>query len=245
MKTEEVIRQPRTPGQMVARSLQSLAPTAIELVDHKGRRVPLSSAGHVLHSGRRYSLRITPPVTLDADLEDVEVLTPPEFVRVDKEVRETDSMGNRVRAIPFRVRLDLGTRVSRPGSIRGDELVVHFRFRIESGKEMPRVTLPVVVRPGLSLALFAVLGSLLGVLAPVVFTEFFGHGSGEDDTFIEKLTTWATDPRLWFGLLGLGVLVLFVFGWIAYQLRGRSKELHMMFHERYFPPQPQPEKEQA
>jgi hypothetical protein len=91
MKTEEITREPRAAAHLVSRALQDLAPLHAEVLDGRGKRVPLSSAGYVLHAGRKYRLRIVPPP--DADLLGLQVITPPDFLKVGHEVAGTDEHG--------------------------------------------------------------------------------------------------------------------------------------------------------
>src|SRR5687767_2553467 len=132
MKTEEVIREPKPASQLVSRALQDLAPLAAEVLDDRGRKAPLSSAGYVLRSGGKYRLRIHTPK--DSDLQDVRVIIPPEFLSVDQPVATRDERGSAVAEVRFRVRHEPGAAVYRLGNVRCDTLEVELQFRPGSGK---------------------------------------------------------------------------------------------------------------
>ena len=62
MQTESIQRTPATHcPHAVSRALQDLAPDVCVIVDRRGKPVPLSGAGYVLHFGHAYHLRVVSP----------------------------------------------------------------------------------------------------------------------------------------------------------------------------------------
>lgn len=232
MKTENITREPRRAAQSVSRALQDLAPLSCELLDARGRRVPLSSAGYVLRAGNKYRLRVTPA---DNDLIAVQVISPPDFLIIDPEVTDHDAAGRCVRDIPFRVRLDLGAAVYRFGNVRCDDLEITCKFRPESGKHSPKYCHPVVVRPGLALVSLAAVGSILSLVAPLFLSELSNGSIMESTDFMARISHWLTNPVFWLCLGLIAAVLLSVYGFSLFQLLQRSKELCELFQERYTP----------
>jgi hypothetical protein len=233
MKTEEVTREPRTACQVVSRALQDLAPVRAEVVDGRGKRVPLSSAGYVLRTGKKYRLRIIPPP--DTDLLGMKVIAPPDFIRVGEEVISTNERGQPVRDLPFRVRPELGATVYKFGNVRSDELEITFQYQPESGKHAPHYTYPIVVRPGWGLVCLAVAGTVLTLLGPIIGHELFAGSKSGDASFLDKLGHWLTDLRFWLFPALILLVLLLVYGYSLFQLHQRSNELRASFEERYPP----------
>lgn len=233
MQTEQATREPRRGGQPVARALQELAPLACELVDRHGRRVPLTSAGHLLRAGRKYRLRVVGPN--DPDLTSVEVPAPPSFLAVGPAVATTDGDGNKVHEFPVRAHKDLKTALLKAGSTECDDLDVAFHFRRDSGKHDLTLTCPVLVQPGLLLVFFAVLAVAAGLFVPVVVRDLFGATSAA--SLGEKLVQWLGDFRLWIFLALVAAWSLGCCAWSLYQRHRRTRELREAFERRY-PPLP-------
>jgi hypothetical protein len=226
MQTEATTFSPRLLPQVVSRSLQDLAPVSVTIVDTNDRPVSLSEAGYVLHTGRKYRLRICPPTE---DLQDVRLISPPEFLFLGSERKFTDAEGRLCYEYTLRVRFNLGAWFS---SLRFDELDVELQFTPNSGKQAPLQTIYLVVRPGLGPLVLAALGSAAAIVAPVLFSELL-VGKGEETPFGEKLRAWALGPIPWLTLAGLLGVVGGVYGWIRHQLRQRASELQRRFLERY------------
>jgi hypothetical protein len=228
MKTEEVARQMRRPGQVVSRALQDLAPLAAEVINERGQGVPLSTAGYVLRAGGRYRLRILMPA--DGDLLAVQVIAAADFVCVFPEVVTPDDHNRRIHDIPFQVKRELRATLYRPVSC--DKIEVHLNFRPDPGKAAPPCSYPLVVRPGLSLVSVTVVVSLLSVFAPVLLHGFFKENLAELD-FWTQLGDWLADPRLWVALVIIASVPLLVYGISLWQLARRARELRLRFDERY------------
>jgi hypothetical protein len=169
MKTEEESIQSRGPRHAVPASLQELAPLSATIIDARGHPVPVSAAGFLLRAGRSYRLRIISPP--DSDFISAKILAPPDFIHTSTEDSDTDQ-GQRVRDLPFRVRQNLSGSLLKLGGLLTDELEVRLHFRSGSGKSLPLLSYPIVVRPGPELllgalvtALVSAAGSLLVALA--------------------------------------------------------------------------------
>jgi hypothetical protein len=226
MQTEATTFSPRLLPQVVSRSLQDLAPCRLTLVDANDRPVPLSAAGYVLHTGRRYRLRVCPPTE---DLQDVRLNLPPEFIILGSERKFTDAEGRLCYEYPLRVRFNLGAWIT---SLRFDEIDVELQFKPASGKDAPPQPIALVVRPGLGPIVLTALGSIAAIVVPVILSELLG-GKGDETSLGEKLRAWSLGPIPWLILAGVLGVVGGVYGWIRHQLRQRANELQRRFFERY------------
>jgi hypothetical protein len=224
MKTEEEPIQARSPRHAAPASLQELAPLAAAIIDHRGRPVPVCSAGFVLRAGRSYRLRVAPPP--DADFLGAKIQTPPDFIRPDAEVSGTDQ-GQSVRDLPFRVRQDLRGSLLKLGGVLTDELKVRLHFRGGSGKAPPPLPYPIVVRPGRELLLGALLTALLSAAGSLLLPELLSPEK------TKGLGFWVYSG---FALAGLLLaLVLAAYALASFQLGQRTRDLRDAFNER-FPP---------
>jgi hypothetical protein len=95
----------------------------------------------------------------------------------------------------------------------------------------------VVVRPGLPLVLLAVLGTVLGLAAPVLVHELFGPGTAAAGDLWARARLWLGDVRLWVALALTAAVAAAVYVNTLIQLRQRSAELRREFEESYPPVQ--------
>jgi hypothetical protein len=233
MKTEEIqrTRRSRDPNE-VSRALQELTPLSCEIVDRRGRPVPLSSAGYVLRFGKSYHVRIVPAFK-DEDIKEVRIINPPSFITVENELCELDDRGRRVRAIPFKVSLDLWTHMRKLGmGVYGDELEIVHYFHPAARREADAVLCPIVARPRWLVVFVAVLLGLALIVLEKLVSGFF---SPEQPTqhlrlFLEPAFRW--DSWLW--LTGIALLVWAIVTLVnLLLLYRRSRELRTEFLERY------------
>src|SRR5258708_31149964 len=148
MKTEEIQRTSRNrdPSE-VSRALQELTPFSCEIVDRRGRAVPLSSAGYVLRFGRSYRLQIRSPFP-DDDVESVRIISPPAFLKLEPELREIDEQGRSVRTIPITVSIGWLAPLARLNlGVHGDELEISYQFLPGVFRHPPIFLCPIVARP--------------------------------------------------------------------------------------------------
>jgi hypothetical protein len=228
MKTEEVTRQSRPGAQVVSRALEDLGFLSAEVINDRGYKVPLSTAGYVLHTGRKYRLRLLTPE--DGDVSGVQSSGSTDILTVDSPFETRDEDNRQVHEISFRVKRDLGSAVFRP--VWCDEIEVNLQFRPESGKRAPCVSYPVVVRPGLGLATLGFLASLASIVTPVLLRR--ETVAGWD--FWSHLGEWLEDPLLWLILVAFLIFPVFVYGNSLWQLGRRGRELRRQFEDKYLSP---------
>jgi hypothetical protein len=231
MQTEAAAFPPKGKATVVSRALQDLVPISSQIVDHRGKPVALSMAGFVLHARRKYRLRIITPA--DEDLLGIQMISSPDFLKVDREVLTRDDQGRQVHDIPFRVHFDLGVSTYLLGNIRCDELEVHLRFKPESGKDAPPCKYPIVVRLGIWLALAGILVSLLAPFVPVLMEVRFADQATKSGDFWTELQEWWTDGRFWFVAIIVLTIVVVIYSISFLRLYYRSKELTEQFREQY------------
>jgi hypothetical protein len=233
MKTEEIRRTLRSgdPNE-VSRALQELTPLSCVIVDRRGRPVPLSSAGYVLHFGKSYRLRIRPPFDED-DVESVRIISPPSFLAVEPEVRETDEQGRPVRSIPFRVSVGWLNQISRLNmGILSDALDISYNLRPGLFRQPPIYACPIVARPVWTVVIVAVVMGLFGVLLQRIVTDFTfaEHRAESIRLFLEPLLRW--DSWLW--LAGIAAVVWLVVTLVnSVALYRRSRDLENAFRDEF------------
>jgi hypothetical protein len=233
MKTEEIQRtaRGRNPNE-VSRALQELTPLSCEIVDRRGRPVPLTAAGYVLRFGRTYRLRVQPPFP-DDEIESVRIVTPPPFVTIEPEMREVDERGRSVRTIPFKVTASWLSQISRlNATVLGDEFDISYHFRPGVLRAPPTYLCPVVARPVWTAVLIAVVVGLFWVVLQRLLTDFLfpEHRAETMRLFLESLLRW--DSWLW--LLSIAVPVwLLITGLHWFALYRRSRELASEFEAQY------------
>jgi hypothetical protein len=233
MKTEEIERKPRglDPNE-VSRALQELQPLSWELLDRRGRQVPLTSAGYVLRFGHAYHLRLVSPFRCE-EIEHVRLDNPAPFLAVEPSVHEQDDQGRSVHILPFRVKLDLWSILRRLGmTVSGDELEVRHQFKPNVYRHAEPFLCPIVVRPRWATVLVAVLGGLLLMVVERLVSNLFAPASANqnlDDLFYaaEQRTTW------WYFLAIAGAVWLLVNVVNLFLLYRRSRELRQNFRELY------------
>lgn len=234
MKTENIQRTPASHDpHAVSRALQDLTPDTCTIVDRRGKPVPLSGAGYVLHFGGSYHLRVVSPFR-DDDLQEICVVNVPAFVTVGPELRDVDEEGRSVRMLPMKVSSDwlsIWSLLRRFGlGVDADELEIVQRFKPGVFREAPPFLCPVVARPHWS-ALFALV--FVGLLF-VVLQKTLDHALALDadrlGVFWQFLQRW--DSWLW--ILAVAFLiwsfVSFVNLCILYQ---RTRELRRHYREMY------------
>jgi hypothetical protein len=233
MITEETHRTPRArdPNE-VSLALQELTPLSCTIVDRRGRRVRLSSAGYVLRFGKSYRLRFLSSFR-EEDIAKIRIITPPAFVKVEEELREVDEQGRAIRSIPFKVSLDLWTHIRKLGmGVYSDHLEVAQNFRQGITDKATTFFCPIVARPRWTVVLVAVLLGLFFILLEKVVTGFFSPEQPSENVriFLEPVLR----VESWFWLLGIALVV-----WIFVNLVNlgllykRSRELRNLFRENY------------
>jgi len=233
MRTEEIQRTSRSrdPNEL-SRALQELTPLSCVIVDRRGRPVPLSSAGYVLRFGKSYHVRVLPPFK-DEEIREVRIINPPAFLTVENELCEVDDQGRKVRAIPFKVSLDLWTHMRKLGmGIYGDELEIAHYFHPAARREAPAFFCPIVARPRWTVVFVAVLLGLVFILLEKLVTGFFAPERPAENLrlFLEPVFRW--DSWLW--LAGIALLVWFGVTLVnLLLLYRRSRELRALFLEDY------------
>jgi hypothetical protein len=233
MKTEEIQRtvRGRDPNE-VSRALQELTPLSCAIVDRRGRPVPLSAAGYVLHFGVSYHLRLRLPFP-DEEIHNVRIINPPAFLKVEPELRERDDQGRPVRSIPFKVSLDLWTHLRKLGiGLYSDELEIVQYFRPGLFREAPPFFCPIVVRPRWMVVVVAVLLGIVFILLEKLVSGLFTPEQPTEKvrTFVEPLLRW--DSWLW--LFGIALVVWLCVSLLNLALLYKcSRELRNNFRESY------------
>lgn len=225
MITEEVTRQVRPGRQIVSPALEDLGFHSADVVNERGQKVTLSTAGYVLHTGRKYRLRLLKPD--NGDLLSVQSISTDILSVTATALESRDEQNQPVYEIPFRVKRDLGSALLRP--VYYDEIEVTLHYKPESGKRAPSMSYPIVVRPGLGLATLGFLASIAGIVAPV----FIKKESAAGLDFWRHLGEWVSDPLLWLILAVILIFPVFVYGNSLWQLGRRARELRRDFQQKY------------
>jgi hypothetical protein len=233
MKTEEIQRtaKGRDPNE-VSRALQDLTPLSCEIVDRRGRPVPLSAAGFVLRFGGRYRLRVQPPFPED-ELERLRIVTPPDFITLEPELREVDEQGRSVRTIPFKVSRGWLSQLSRLNAgVPSGELDISYEFRPGILRAPPTFQCPIVAFPVWGAVLVAVVLGLFWVMMQRLLTDFLfpEHRAETMRLFLESLLR--VDSWVWLISIAVPVwLLVTAINWLA--LYRRSRELASEFEQQY------------
>jgi hypothetical protein len=218
----------------ISLALQDLAPRSCTLVDAHGKEVPLSSAGYVLRFGQAYRLQVIPPFP-DADLEEVRILPPPDFVAVQPEVKLLDGQGRSVRTFAFRVQSDSSLYWKRfIPEVRAGELSIAYKFRPAVDRTVPPHDCPIIVRRGWLMVIVAAVFFVAGLIVQAMVEDLVKReptGQAAYQGFIVRaLRDWNVMGLL-FGVVFFVLLVgACVTMWLTYQ---RSRELRRLFRERY------------
>jgi hypothetical protein len=237
MKTEDIQRTQRSSDSFaVSRALQELTPHSCAIVDHRGRAVPLSSAGYVLRFGKSYRLQIISPLHGEA-IQEIRIFNEPPFIKTGPAALEHDAEGRLVRCLPFKVSLDywdLWTAAGKFGlGIYSDELEVMHLLKPGHNVDGPPVfRCPVIVRPGWYMFATAVVLALVCVLFEKLVR--FALSEAPIEERIESIRGPLSSMETWFLLGGIATaiwLLVTTFNlWLIYR---RSCELCNEFHEMY------------
>lgn len=230
MKTESASFNPLPASEVVPRSLQELVPQGCQVLDLRGRPVPLSSAGFVLADGHKYRIRCRPPA--DKDFQDAQILSPPEFLEVGQPIFGADEHSKTFLDFPVRVRKDKAAFITRLGNVRYETLEINFRFRVESGKHTPSYHCPIVVRPGWAFALLGLFGSLLFLVIHLLLQRWAQErNSGQDISWYLELLQ---SPIVWaIVFISVAAFVGAIFLWTGFWLYRRRRELRDEFRKAY------------
>jgi hypothetical protein len=211
MQTEELVRQTRpVDGLAVSRALQDLVPLSWQVTTERGKPVPLSSAGYVLHFGRTYLFRAAAAVER-GPLPDLRLACRPPFVTRRGDARTVSRHGRAVlRALPFAVTRPSGWFgvLKAPYEVFYDDLEVTCTFSDQpKGVEL---TCPVVVRMrwGLGFVVLVLLGLLFGTLlafVPRAWHEYMA-GSGLAADPVQLWVSVRDHPLFWLWPLATAVL---------------------------------------
>ena len=223
MDTVVTHQQPRIRPPVVSRSLQTLAPLSVALLDEHDRPVRLSSVGFVLHATRMYHLRVVPPP--DPDFQEIRLEFPPEFIELGGNDK-FDDQGCTTCELRLRVKFELGRWVR---TLPCGELDVQLVFSPASGKRRQRVPLPVVVRPGILPMIYGGAVSLITSALPMVGELL----TKSQEPLGQRLLSWLASPYPYFILGGAALVLACMYGWIWYQLRARCHELYTRYLQRY------------
>jgi hypothetical protein len=217
----------------VSRALQDLTPDVCTIVDRRGKAVPLSGAGYVLHFGRAYRLHVVSPFP-DGDLQEVCVVNVPAFLTVGPELRDVDEDGRSVRVLPLKVSTDwlsIWSLLRRFGlGVDADELEIVQRFKPGVFREAPPFLCPVIARPHWTVLFAFVFVGLLFVVVQKALDHALSLDPDRLGVFWHFLQRW--DSWLW--ILGLAFslwcLVSFLNLCFLYQ---RTRELRRHYREVY------------
>lgn len=236
MKTEDLIRQERRGDpQAVSRALQETAPLHCTVVDSRGKKVPLSSAGYVLRPSKSYRVRVVSPFP-DRELKGVKIINEPDCVSIDPEMKEVDEEGRTVRSLPFKVKGMFFSQAKRFKliNVKCEELEIAQYFQPECGKEDLVFTCPIVIRPRWPIFVVALVIGLILMLLEKFVTEILWSGHVPASGGRGMLQRMVTDVHSWLVLIGLTGLVVII-AWLvnASYLYHRSRELRKQFRETY------------
>jgi hypothetical protein len=236
VQTEELVRREQ-PHDVhgVSPALLELAAPAWQLVNDKGKPVPLSSAGYVLHFGKTYRIRLT-ALSEEGAPPNVRLISVPPFVQRFVGEAEAAKHGQSTGSVSFRVQSEWLRLMKVLAGIRYGDLEIE----CTSGEPPQRIEFvcPVVARVRwglgivLSLALWALLGLLYGRLESLG-KQLLAQGPAQVSNVDNWWAVLPPDLRIWLWLLGLAALYpLATLGWHIYSLRRRSAELEARYQRR-------------
>jgi len=240
MQTEELLRRERLrEAGSISPALQELAPPAWELTDGRGRKVPLSSAGHVLYFGRTYQLRVAGRSALGPP-GDVRLIGFPTCVIGQPNPETTTKHGREYRVLTLKVQREWGwlSIWKFPYEILKGDLTVECS---EAEQNPPRLEwrFPVVARTPWSLgivlllAVGAIVGWVLGQLEGAA-RNFFTHGTMSLRYYEDWWQSLQTNPRFWLWPLVIAALSpLIALTSNILSLKRRTRELEARFRHLY------------
>lgn len=235
MKTESIQRTPATHDPHgVSRALQDLTPNDCTIVDRRGRPVPLSGAGYVLHFGRAYRLHIVSPFA-DEELQEVCIVSAPTFMAIGPPLRDVDDEGRSVHVLPLKVTFDwlsVWSLLRRFGiGVDADELEIAQRFKPGVFREVPPFLCPIVARPHWSALLVLVFFGVLFILVQKTLDHAIDLDKRDQlDSLLHSLERWDS----WAWMLGVAFVLWCVVNLLnlcfLYQ---RTRELRRHYRNTY------------
>ncbi|MBM4073336.1 MAG: hypothetical protein FJ271_31100 [Planctomycetes bacterium] len=235
MKTESIQRTlAGNDPHGISRALQDLTPDDCTIVDRRGKPVPLSGAGYVLHFGRAYHLRIVSPFA-DDDLQEVCLVSAPTFLTTAPAFTDVDENGRNVHVLPMRVTSDwlsIWSLLRRFGlGIDWDELEISQRFKPGKLRDAKPFLCPVVARPHWSVLLVLALFGVLALFVQKTLDHVIDPEKGDRlDALLQSLQRWDSWALMFGGVFALWCLVNSLNLCFLYQ---RTRELRRNYRETY------------